>query len=28
VVIADAGHCPQIEQPAVLHQVLLDFANN
>jgi 2-hydroxymuconate-semialdehyde hydrolase len=28
VVIEDAGHCPQIEQPAVLHQVLLDFANN
>jgi 2-hydroxymuconate-semialdehyde hydrolase len=28
VVIEDAGHCPQIEQPAIFHQVLLDFANN
>jgi 2-hydroxymuconate-semialdehyde hydrolase len=25
VVIADAGHCPQIEQPSVVNEVLLEF---
>ncbi|WP_142386436.1 alpha/beta fold hydrolase, partial [Mycobacterium avium] len=25
VVVDDAGHCPQIEQPSVVNQLLMDF---